>query len=109
LRATSLTVSSTAASSMTTTSTSEVRRANPASLGSLLRAWSRGRLLMTTTTPMTSFWPWLSLHGRARRGGQANRASGGEMQRKGTCCRVMQWQGSVGREKEIQCRRCLSG
>jgi hypothetical protein len=38
LRATSLTVSSTAASSMTTTSTSEVRRANPASLGSLLRA-----------------------------------------------------------------------
>jgi hypothetical protein len=36
LRATSSTASSTAASSMTTTSRSEVRRADPASLGSLL-------------------------------------------------------------------------
>jgi hypothetical protein len=32
---------------------------------------------MMTTTPMTSFRPWLSLHGRAWRGGQANGASGG--------------------------------
>jgi hypothetical protein len=32
---------------------------------------------MTTTTPMTSFRPWLSLHGRARREGQANEAEWG--------------------------------